>query len=81
MRPRRLFTFGRQGEGACLKKDGNQGQGAYFFSKNQQSVQNKALNEYLFEKDKKIFVVPTSFKEQRAKQTRQTFYSFERTVF
>ena len=65
MRPRRLFTFGRQGEGAYLKRDGNQGQGAYFFSKNQQSVQNKALNEYLFEKDKKMlfFLHPSKNKE------------------
>ena len=40
--PRRLFTFGRQGEGAYLKKGGNQGQGAFFFN-NQQNVQNKAF--------------------------------------
>ena len=48
-----------------MKKDGNQGQGAYFFSKNQQSVQNKALNEYLFEKDKKMlfFLHPSKNKE------------------
>ena len=39
--PRRLFTFGRQGEGAYLKKGGNQGQGACFY--NQQNVQNKDL--------------------------------------
>ena len=39
--PRRLFTFGRQGEGAYLKKGGNQGQG--FFFNNQQNVQNKAF--------------------------------------
>lgn len=40
--PRRLFTFGRQGEGAYLKKGGNQGQGFFFFN-NQQNVQNKAF--------------------------------------
>ena len=50
-RPGHLFTFGRQRKGAYLKQGGNQGQSAYFFFKNQQNMQNKAFNWYLFEKD------------------------------
>lgn len=46
--PRRLFTFGRQGEGAYLKKGGNQGQG-FFFLITSRTCKTKL--SCLFEKD------------------------------
>ena len=46
--PRRLFTFGRQGEGAYLKKGGNQGQGAFFLITSRTC---KTKLSCLFEKD------------------------------
>ena len=78
-RPGHLFTFGRQRKGAYLKQGGNQGQSAYFFLRTSRICKTKLSIDIYLKRIKKN-VVPTSFKEQRSKQTWQTFYSFEGTV-
>ena len=50
----------------------------FFFLRTNRMCKTKLSIDIYLERIKNV-VVPTSFKEQRAKQTRQTFYSFEGT--